>query len=999
MDGNLTSSGVSLTTSGNLYLDVDLSQRIKIDGIRLYASDLTKSSNISFYYKNTVTGTYTLLSTSVSSYYYTTIPDPSAPRFVRATVSGVNINLYEFQIFNDDQIVAFGTDGSAYAEYISDTPVGEVGTPEAIAIYNDGTSNIPADAYVAIDYTGVDADNYLEISTSQNGTYYALSDGVLQESDAEDETYRWSMGTFATTQVVGDKVIVGSAVVGGTRLGELPLVTNTTSFNTGHNTWDWDRVNKKMYAMGRDSGTLKLWEYLYSTDTWNYIGEIDPSGSSEDNFAIMCYCAVSGTNRIYAMTELTGTFGYYDIDGVENNWTSAANPSWSYITESRDKVSICSDGTRFIYALSSDYGNETNKEFKRFDTVSGTWTDMSNGYLQPAYTAGGASTLCNNTCLTYDYDRSWIYLVEASEQNSESRSYIQRYVISTDTWSTTYLNVQSIFSTTHVIQSVSYHSNWVYVSCNPFFTSGYFFRYNVSTSEVQTINLGYEHYDPDDDGPGVYVLAIDPPAESDFESAVYFAQIEGQRNYLVSYNAASTSVGTYTTPIFKLPNKYNASYFIINGDTTSGTGSLSYDSSMYNGTIRVKSSDTAPIIMNEIFLLCNDNTTSTTVHQYEVYTGDTTYDWYNATDSVGDYVAAVDRRTGYVAITHGETTGRVAITNQNGTEQYTASNSSYADPEFLEFDKSGGLWHMGDAVSNATLRHFDYQLNVTASLPSLTGLYDMSAEMDGDGVWYIDSTDGLVVHLDEDCASLGTIVLDDPRAICGKLDNGCWVIDNGDQKAYEYSSAGVLLGTVTLGRDGDHMSSDLNDGFYYISGSYVYHVTSAGVEDMDIYIGSNLDRVYGGHEGCIVSNSTNRWVKYIDKSTGTVTRTWDVSARTTAIRYPALRSIKYDDYRDFKFTTGAFPASYDPVWGTNGTADWLEVRKDGYFLPKDTYHQVEITVRNAAILEQVVLAPAIKIQDIPRQSYKYMYIRSDVPEGVDVDQYESRLKAWWGVAE
>ena len=83
--------------------------------------------------------------------------------------------------------------------------------------------------------------------------------------------------------------------------------------------------------------------------------------------------------------------------------------------------------------------------------------------------------------------------------------------------------------------------------------------------------------------------------------------------------------------------------------------------------------------------------------------------------------------------------------------------------------------------------------------------------------------------------------------------------------------------------------------------------------------------------------------------------------------------------------------------GTGGTAEWLEVRKDGYFLPKKQYHQVEITLRGAAVLEKVIVAPAIKIQDIPKQSYKYMYIKTDIPEGVTIDQYESRLKSWWGV--
>ena len=82
MDGNTTSSGVSLTSSGILFLETDLSQRIKVDGIRLYANDLTKSANINFYYKNDTGDSYSLITTQSGSYYYATIADPSAPRYI-----------------------------------------------------------------------------------------------------------------------------------------------------------------------------------------------------------------------------------------------------------------------------------------------------------------------------------------------------------------------------------------------------------------------------------------------------------------------------------------------------------------------------------------------------------------------------------------------------------------------------------------------------------------------------------------------------------------------------------------------------------------------------------------------------------------------------------------------------------------------------------------------------------------------------------------------------
>ncbi|MDD1475320.1 hypothetical protein MEO41_29250, partial [Dolichospermum sp. ST_sed4] len=67
MDGVTTSGGVTLTSSGILFLEVDLSQRIKVDEIRLYANDLGQSAYINFYYKDATGDSYALLATQSGS--------------------------------------------------------------------------------------------------------------------------------------------------------------------------------------------------------------------------------------------------------------------------------------------------------------------------------------------------------------------------------------------------------------------------------------------------------------------------------------------------------------------------------------------------------------------------------------------------------------------------------------------------------------------------------------------------------------------------------------------------------------------------------------------------------------------------------------------------------------------------------------------------------------------------------------------------------------------
>lgn len=1009
MDGNLTSSGVTLTSSGVLYLEVDLSQRIKVDGIRLYADDLSKISNIKFYSKNAESDSYTTLITqSGTSYYYTTITSPSAPRFVRATISGVGIDLYEFQIFNDDYIVAFGADGSQYSEYLDNTPVGELGIPEVIKIFNNDTGSIPADAYACIDYTENDADWYVKISNLENGTYYGFEDGAVVEDNDVSNNYIWDMGTFDGTMTDNSSVLLSSTIAVSAKLGHLPNGSADEAFRTGANTWDWDRINKKMYVMGLEGTALSLWDYDYTEDAWNYLTNLAPAVAASDRFAVMCYC----NGGIYVISQYTGTFGKYTISGAVNNWTNLANPTFSYVLTNQDRVSMCSDGVRYIYALTSDYGQSTsNRNFKRFDTISGTWSSMDAGYQQYPYTSGGATGYSNTSCLTYDYDKDRVYLINASEEWAQGPShYIQLYNVSANSWGTTWFDVTTVYNTDLVVESIWYHNKWLYVSCNPNFDTGYFFRYNLDTTVIEKINLGYEHYNPVQAAVvGVYMIAIDN--DSIFGASVYFAQISADRTYLYGYNVeGGSSDGTYTSPIFKMDNKYNSSYFVPDITTTSGINSVSYDAGSYNGTIRVRSSDAEPTPINEVYWTVEvaDNVY---LYRYNLDTG-VGGDWLglidaSRTDSYGN--TDVDRRTGHIASTSaryyvsksGYDIGNIRIYDRSGSTLYSKSSTHYYRLDrHLEFDKLGGLWGY-EAVAYHLL-HFDYQL--AAVLADVhTGsdfLYDLAAELNGQGIWYTDDDNNVVVHRNSAGTLLHQITLLTPRAICGTNDNGCWVIDNDDYYARRYTSSGTIFKSVYLGRNAEQMCADYNDGFWYYNGgdSKVYHVNSEGTELVNVYT-SNVRRMRAMSDGCMVWSRNNDYVKWVNNA-GAVVRT--INGPSTTTFCAGVFHHSYDDYLNYQ--TDCLPDSDDTVWGTTGSAEWKEVRSGGYFLPTDQYHQVELTLRttNTAYtpyVNKLLMAPAVKITDIQAQSSKDMYIRTDIPSSADIADYETRLKVWWGAEE
>ena len=681
MDGNLTSSGVSITSSGILYLQVDLSQRVKIDDIKLYAGDLTKSANIKFYYKDEVGDSYTELATYSGSYYYAEIPGISAPRFVQVTVSGADIDLYELVIYNDDYIVAFGTDGQMYADYMNDSPIGREGDPQAVPIYNNDTTGPPVTGYATVDYTGTDADNYMKISTSENGTYYGVSDGVLLEDNGLNSTYIWDMGQYDNTIIVGNKLILDTPTISG---------------------------------------------------------------------------------------------------------------------------------------------------------------------------------------------------------------------------------------------------------------------------------------------------------------------------------------GTYTSPIFKKDDGYSSSYFVIDVDTVSGTTSVSYDENSYNGTIRVRSDDTEPIILNEVYWnVSKTGGNDMYVYKYNLDTGDGG-DWVGliSSDIFSDTSGtAVNRRTGHVAMSHdryeigksGDDSSYIYIYDRDGSVLYSKSGSYYRYYSFnvnMEFDINGGIWGYGTDADY--LIHFDNQL--TSTIYSESGvdyIYDFAVELNGDGIWYTDESTDFVVHLDTSGNTIGQISLDTPRAICGTNDNGCWVIDNGDKYARRYGYNSGFAQSVYLDRTAVCMAADYEDGFWYATPSYVYHVNSGGVEVSSTAISSS-SRLKPMQGGCVSWCQSTYQVRYIN-SDGALVRT--INAPSSDNGFPAVFSHSYNDF--VSYNTFDLPADNDPVWGVNGSLEWKEVRKDGYFLYKKQYHQVELTLRSDQegvypYVNKVIMSPAIQVQDIPSQSYKNVYVKTDIPAAADPVDHEARLKVWWG---
>ena len=73
-------------------------------------------------------------------------------------------------------------------------------------------------------------------------------------------------------------------------------------------------------------------------------------------------------------------------------------------------------------------------------------------------------------------------------------------------------------------------------------------------------------------------------------------------------------------------------------------------------------------------------------------------------------------------------------------------------------------------------------------------------------------------------------------------------------------------------------------------------------------------------------------------------------------------------------------------------------------LHHNKYHQVRVTLRNldAATtpeLKSLVIAPVVKIEEIPVQKSKPVFVKTDLPVTNDGKQFNVKLRVWWGLEE
>lgn len=331
----------------------------KINYIRWYMK--ASGGTLEIYWRNAevLTEDYKSCTKSVSDKYNAYIPDPSAVRFLRCTVSGINIGLSEFQIFNDDYPIGFGDAGDETARWIRDTPIGSPGTPEKIDIKNqDITSDYPVDAYVCVDYSGSGKDHYVEISDSENGEYLGFKDGAVVGYKYRD----WYGGSFDNTMVNGanNLILDDKTIFDGTYTTSLislddaymasyfiidsdtePNVTSVSKDSNLYNGTIEVRSSDEPYApiinllwfLKYNSDAGSIYKYDVYTDNWYDRWKDVFSGYTSSYTRSLCVSRLSG--HIFAAMSYYGSGDHaiflYDKDGNfirSSNWGNDGYTVW-----------------------------------------------------------------------------------------------------------------------------------------------------------------------------------------------------------------------------------------------------------------------------------------------------------------------------------------------------------------------------------------------------------------------------------------------------------------------------------------------------------------------------------------------------------------------------------------------------------------------------------------------------------------------------------------------
>jgi len=994
----------SILVSGTEYLifEAKFNRRIKIDKVKLYLYSTTTSGitldHLNFYYSNDNELDYEIITDKFAgdnNFYYVELPFPSAPMKVKVTVSGLDCSISEYFISNDDYPIGFGKNGDLSKLYINRTDDNSRAETQQLAIYNRNTNSLNdlVSAYVCIDYTGEIGDNYLRISDKSDSGFIGVDGSIFIEDNDVSNTYIWDMGRFNDVKISNNELILDLDELTYMK-GDIPHPDTPDPFSTYGNYIFAEDESKRISYITLSDYYLKLYEYSYIDDTWDFIGKINPGCTGWESDHSICRI----DNYIYVLINKQCEFGRYDLNGEENNWEVLGTPPSHTSINLGDKFSICSDKEEYIYFISyiaSSSGPRINENanFARYSTISGSvagWESLSNGYEHGLCNILSPYTKC---VLHYDIDDDCLYFMNGL---STDINYILRYDVNTNIWDNVWFELDHYITSTYNI-SFYYKDGLIYIINNEYIYIYDVKYYNFSILVKYIDSISYTSYNGSilivnslvlNNDPQVIIIGVGA-TETDYRDNVYW------------YNGISAK-GDYITPILDIVDSYKSSYFLIDYELQQNTSVTNAKFEDMN-IMELKSSDIPLLSIERIYL-----TYSNQISSINLYTDSLTdivpiiipihaitpdLFAYDINDKTGDMcVSFLDSTINCIIMYDYNGIKKVAIYDAGGA-QYNIKLTT------IKFDSEGGIYGYNNEELSFT--HFDSSLNIIMKqfadeeeiamqkyIKEFCAGNDLSA-------WYIHEGYDQLIHCDMNFNKLYTIVLNTPYSLEPDNEGGVWVVYNDQMGIIKYNESHSIELTLSVNEPINKISSDKDGGLWIIQSLFLKYISKEGTIVKSFMLSNSVTWISAGYKSCFLYNNILKIGYFFRYPDGLIK---EVTFDETQFFPPLFFCHNYEDELISK--KNYLPVDYDPNWGIDGTIEWKDIQLNGYYLSKNKYHQLKITLRTSNInytpkIKKIKLAPCIKLVDIQKDTYKSIYLKLDVPDQFKNQTYDAKIKCWW----
>ena len=477
-------------------------------------------------------------------------------------------------------------------------------------------------------------------------------------------------------------------------------------------------------------------------------------------------------------------------------------------------------------------------------------------------------------------------------------------------------------------------------------------------------------------------------SNDDFSSDYYWSQ--GQFDRVEVYKDSlrfkegelidMISYGIYTTPVINLKDKFMYTYLITDQTSIKGEGGNIYSSTWGDvssniNTVKIRSSDTAPLPFRKFFLFYLDNDSYLNVCEGNLENGHISYTKLDnsITSSSPKEIMFDKQKSQLVLLDDNEYFRKYKyISPANINSLFNSGGNKHMQGKW-GIDYHGNIFGQYESGGNYLLKYISNDLSNTTTLidnGNVELAFDLSIHPRQNSCWFSDSSIKTINRVDSSGDKKVSVPLSNPTYVCALRDGGCWVVDSGAGLIKRLSLNGEELNSIdyntnynildiSYGIDLNEMLSRYERFWVLMSGGYVLQYNFKG----EILSNTNLlgtESIYAFTEGCLAFNHSSKFAYQLNKE-GVISRTWDFSSLVDIGTNLFISEIDNEEYLSLNSSEAVFPVWDDPVWGDYGI-EWQEVNSDGYMLPMLQYHQLKYKI-NTEILEVPIVNPSMETGD------------------------------------